>query len=77
MAKVFTGKVVSTKMSKTMVVEVVFARRHRLYKKIIRKKSRFKAHYENIEVKEGNMVKIVETRPLSGDKHFKLLEVIK
>lgn len=77
MAKVLQGKVVSTKMQKTIVIEVVFARKHPLYKKIVRKKNRFKAHNENMAVKEGDMVKIVETRPLSGDKHFRLLEVIK
>lgn len=77
MAKVLQGKVVSTKMQKTIVIEVVFARKHPLYKKVVRKKNRFKAHNENIAVKEGDMVKIIETRPLSGDKHFKLLEIIK
>ncbi len=76
MAKILQGKVVSTKMQKTIVIEVVFARRHPLYKKVVRKKNRFKAHNENTAVKEGDMVKIIETRPLSGDKHFKLLEVI-
>lgn len=76
MAKILQGKVVSTKMQKTIVIEVVFARKHPLYKKIVRKKNRFKAHNENMAVKEGDMVKIIETRPLSGDKHFRLLEVI-
>ena len=70
------GKVVSTKMQKTAVVVVKREKPHPLYKKIVRKTKRFKVHNENIEVKVGDKVRIEETRPISKEKHFRVLEVI-
>lgn len=77
MAKTFTGKVVSTKMAKTIVIEVKRQRRHPLYKKIMRRSRHFKAHNEDNTIVVGTMVKIVETRPLSREKRFRVLEVVK
>ncbi len=73
MNKVFTGKVVSTKMEKTIVVDVERRFRHPLYRKVIVKHKRYKVHNEDKDVKEGDMVSIKETRPISKDKHFILL----
>ncbi len=75
-AKIFEGKVVSTKMQKTVVVEVERTFRHPLYKKIIRRQKRFKAHNEKFDLKEGDFIKIRETRPISKDKHFLVIEKI-
>ena len=75
MAKILSGKIVSVKTPKTVTVEVELRRPHRLYKKIVRKTKKYKVHNENFEVKTGSRVKIVEVRPLSKDKHFKLTEV--
>lgn len=77
MPKQLIGKVVSTKMQKTLVVEVKNSRAHPLYKKRITKHKRFKVHSEASDVKLGDTVKIVETRPTSKDKRFKLLEVVR
>lgn len=76
MAKQMIGKVVSTKMQKTIVVEVVSARPHPLYKKVVRRSHRFKVHNENAEIKLGDKVSIKETRPLSKEKHWKVMEVV-
>ncbi len=71
MAKVLTGKVVSTKMEKTAVVEVQRAYRHPVYHKTIRRHKRFKAHLDgSIAVADGDTVDISEVRPLSKDKQF-------
>lgn len=77
MTKQFVGKVVSTSMQKTVVVLVQSQRRHPLYKKLVRRSKRFKVHNEDANVKIGNIVRIEETRPLSKEKHFKVLEVIR
>jgi len=74
--KVRTGKVISDKMDKTVVVLVETLRRHPLYKKVIRHTSKFKAHDENNDCKLGDRVKIAETRPLSKEKHWRVVEVI-
>lgn len=74
--KVRTGKVISDKMDKTVVVLVETLRRHPLYKKVIRHTSKFKAHDENNDCKVGDRVKIAETRPLSKEKHWRVVEVI-
>lgn len=71
------GKVVSDKMDKTIVVEVEYLKKHRLYKKSIRRHSRFKAHDEDNSAKVGDLVRIEESRPYSREKHFKLAEIIK
>ena len=74
--KQFRGKVVSTKMEKTATVVVKSRRVHPIYKKAVKTKKKYHAHDE-IGVKVGDMVKIVETRPISKTKKFKIVEVIK
>jgi len=76
MAKIFTGKVVSTKMAKTVIVDVERKLRHPLYRKVIVRHKKYKAHNENKEIKEGDVVRIKETRPISKDKHFIVVEKI-
>jgi small subunit ribosomal protein S17 len=75
--KVRTGKVVSDKMNKTIVVQVETLRSHPLYKKVIKHVSRFKAHDEENSCSTGDIVKIVETRPLSKDKRWRVVEIIR
>ncbi|EPZ45875.1 30S ribosomal protein S17 [Alicyclobacillus acidoterrestris] len=70
------GKVVSDKMNKTIVVAVEENVKHRLYSKTIRRTKKFKAHDENNEAKIGDTVRIMETRPLSKDKRWRLVEII-
>ena len=70
------GKVVSTKMDKSISVLVERRLQHPLYKKYIRKSSRFHAHDENNECQEGDIVEIVETRPISKTKNRRLLRVL-
>ena len=70
------GKVVSDKMNKTIVVEVDYVRRHRLYHKRITKTSKFMAHDENNECKPGDTVRIEETRPLSARKRWVVREIL-
>lgn len=70
--KSLVGKVVSTKMEKTVVVEVETSRPHPLYKKIVKKKKRYKAHNENLNLRVGEKVEIVQCRPMSKEKHFKV-----
>ena len=74
--KTRTGTVVSDKMDKTVVVVVQSLRRHKLYKKVIRHTSKFKVHDENNNCKVGDVVKIVETRPLSKDKNWRVVQII-
>lgn len=71
------GRVTSNKMAKTITVLVERQVKHPLYGKYVRKSSKLHAHDENNECNEGDLVAIVETRPLSRSKHFKLLEVLK
>ncbi|MCR4432181.1 MAG: 30S ribosomal protein S17 [Tepidanaerobacteraceae bacterium] len=75
--KVRTGVVVSDKMDKTIVVAVESLMRHPVYGKTIKRTKKFKAHDENNECKVGDIVKISETRPLSHDKRWRLVEIIK
>jgi small subunit ribosomal protein S17 len=75
--KTRTGVVVSDKMQKTIVVKIERSTRHPLYKKTIRRYKKFKAHDENNSAKTGDTVKIMETRPLSKEKRWRLLEVLK
>lgn len=75
--KVLTGRVVSDKMDKTVVVEVERLLRHPLYKKVIKKTKKYKAHDEDNACRVGDMVSIVESRPLSKEKRWiveKILE---
>ncbi|WAH37400.1 30S ribosomal protein S17 [Alicyclobacillus dauci] len=74
--KVRVGKVVSDKMDKTIVVAVEENIKHRLYNKTIRRTKKFKVHDENNEAKIGDTVRIMETRPISKDKRWRLTEVI-
>ncbi|UHA71712.1 30S ribosomal protein S17 [Paenibacillus sp. 481] len=74
--KVQVGKVVSDKMDKTIVVAVETYKKHDLYHKRIKYTKKFKAHDENNEAKIGDTVKIMETRPLSKDKRWRLVEVV-
>jgi len=70
------GRVVSNKMDKTVVVAVGTLRRHPLYKKTIRGTVKYKAHDENNECGPGDMVRIVETRPLSRQKRWRVAEIV-
>ncbi|AOX06253.1 30S ribosomal protein S17 [Corynebacterium sp. NML98-0116] len=70
------GYVVSDKMDKTIVVEVEDRKSHALYGKIVRTTKRVKAHDEENTAGVGDLVRIQETRPLSKDKHFRLVEII-
>ena len=74
--KTRVGKVVSDKMDKTVVVAIEDNVKHPLYKKIIKNTIRLKAHDENNECKVGDTVKVMETRPLSKDKRWRLVEVM-
>ena len=71
------GEVVSTKMGKTIVVEVTRRVPHPLYKRIVTKRSRFYAHDESSTARPGDMVRIVECRPLSRLKRWRLDEVVR
>ena len=74
--KTRVGKVVSDKMDKTIVVAIEDNVKHPLYKKIIKKTVRLKAHDENNECHIGDRVLVMETRPLSKDKRWRLVEII-
>ena len=74
--KTRTGKVVSDKMEKTVVVAVEDHVKHPLYKKIVKKTYKLKAHDENNDCKIGDTVKVMETRPLSKDKRWRLVEIV-
>ncbi len=74
--KTRVGKVVSDKMDKTVVVAVDRQVAHPIYKKRFKKTSRFKAHDENNECRIGDTVRIVETRPLSKEKNWRVEEII-
>ena len=70
------GRVVSDKMDKTIVVSVERLSRHPLYKRVIRLTSKFKAHDENNEARIGDTVRIVESRPLSATKRWRMVEIM-
>lgn len=74
--RVQVGKVVSDKMEKTIVVAVETYKKHDLYHKRIKYTKKFKAHDENNEAQIGDVVKIMETRPISKDKRWRLVEVV-
>ena len=74
--KTRVGQVVSDKMDKTIVVAVEDSVQHKLYKKIVKRTYKLKAHDENNECGIGDRVKIMETRPLSKDKRWRLVETI-
>ena len=74
--KVYTGRVVSDKMDKTITVLVETHKKHNLYGKRVKYSKKFKAHDEQNEAQIGDIVRIMETRPLSATKRFRLLEVV-
>ena len=74
--KVKIGKVVSNKMDKTIVVAVEDHVKHPLYNKIVKRTYKLKAHDENNECNIGDTVKVMETRPLSKDKRWRLVEIV-
>ncbi|MGP6173978.1 30S ribosomal protein S17 [Corynebacterium sp. A21] len=74
--KVRQGYVVSDKMSKTIVVEVEDRKQHALYSKILRSNKKVKAHDEAETAGIGDLVRIEECRPLSKDKHYRLIEIV-
>ena len=74
--KVYQGRVVSDKMDKTITVVVETKRNHPVYGKRINYSKNYKAHDENNSAKTGDIVRIMETRPLSKDKHFRLVEIV-
>ena len=74
--KTRTGKVVSNKMDKTVVVAIKDNVKHPLYKKIMKRTVKFKAHDEENACGIGDKVQVMETRPLSKDKHWRVVEII-
>ena len=74
--KTRTGKVTSDKMDKTITVAIEDHVKHPLYGKIVKRTNKLKAHDENNECKMGDTVKVMETRPLSKDKRWRLVEII-
>lgn len=74
--KVRTGKVTSNKMDKTIVVAIEEHVKHPLYKKVVKRTYKLKAHDENNECRIGDTVKVMETRPLSKDKRWRLVEIM-
>ena len=75
--KFLQGTVVSDKMDKTRVVQVKWVSKHSKYQKVVRSASKYKAHDEKNETKEGDVVRIMETRPLSKDKRWVIMGVVK
>lgn len=74
--KVYVGRVVSDKMDKTITVQVETYKKNRLYGKRVKYSKKFKAHDENNSAKTGDIVRVMETRPLSKDKRFRLVEIV-
>ena len=74
--KTAVGKVVSNKMDKTIVVAMEDSVKHSLYNKIVKRTVKFKAHDENNECNIGDRVRVMETRPLSKEKRWRLVEII-
>ena len=74
--KIMTGKVISTKMDKTIVVSVESSIKHPLYGKRFKRHTKFKAHDENGIAKEGDLVQVMETKPYSKTKKFRLEKVL-
>ena len=70
------GTVTSDKMDKTIAIRVETVKQHPLYKKTIKTSKKYKAHDENNEAKTGDIVKIMETRPLSKEKRWTLIEIV-
>ena len=75
--KIYTGEVVSDRMDKTVVVVVKRITQHPVYKKTIKKLTKFKAHDEENKFKAGDMVRIIESSPFSKDKRWKVLDMVR
>ena len=76
MRKTMIGRVKSDKMDKTIVVAIEDSVKHKLYNKVIKRTYNLKAHDENNEAHVGDRVKVMETRPLSKDKRWRLVEIV-
>lgn len=74
--KILTGSVVSNKMEKTAVIKITRRKLHPLYKKYVTKSKKIKAHDERNECSIGDTVRVIESRPLSKDKNWRLLEIV-
>jgi small subunit ribosomal protein S17 len=74
--KVRVGRVVSDKMDKTVVVQISTLKQHRLYKKTVQHRVKFKAHDETNQCGLGDLVRIVESRPLSKEKRWRVLDIV-
>ncbi len=74
--KIFTGKVISNKMDKTIVITVDRRKLHSLYQKYVTVTKKFKAHDAKNEANIGDVVRVIESRPLSKDKRWRLLEIV-
>ena len=74
--KSFIGRVVSDKMDKTVVLAVTRRIAHSRYNKVVKRTTKYKAHDEKYECKVGDMVRVIETRPISRDKRWKVLEIV-
>ena len=75
--KFLEGTIVSDKMQKTRVVQVRWAAKHSKYNKVVRRASKYKAHDEQNKTKIGDVVRMMETRPISKDKRWVIMEVVK
>jgi small subunit ribosomal protein S17 len=74
--KSFVGRVISDKMDKTVVLAVTRRIAHSRYNKVVKRTTKYKAHDEKNECKVGDMVRVIETRPISKDKRWKVLEIV-
>ena len=74
--KVRLGYVISDKMDKTVIVQVGSSKAHRLYRKTVQQRTRFKVHDEKNECGVGDLVRITETRPISKEKRWRVLEIV-
>jgi len=74
--KVRLGTVISDKMDKTVIVQVGSSKAHRLYRKTVQQRTRFKVHDEKNECGVGDLVRITETRPISREKRWRVLEIV-
>jgi small subunit ribosomal protein S17 len=74
--KVRLGTVISDKMNQTIIVQVGTSKAHRLYKKTVQQRTRFKVHDEKNECGVGDLVRITETKPISKEKRWRLLEIV-
>lgn len=75
--KIYTGEVISDRMDKTVVVAVTRLTQHPVYKKTIKRTIRFKAHDEENKCKTGDIVSIIESRPLSKEKRWRVLDIVR